>query len=186
MVVFNIRDLEEDLRPVAMYIVHSYIWNKVRSDKAKRMLIIDEAWQLLQFEDSAKFMFSIAKRARKYYLGLTTISQDVEDMLSSKMGRAIVNNSSLQILLKQSPAAVDAVAGTFRQIAQVFDRAVFLHYQDAFDAFAFGAPQCTVTRLRAENGVVVRVHVRNVVLPGRQAVLKAWHIRRGDELQVQH
>lgn len=114
MVVFNIRDLEEDLRPVAMYIVLSYIWNKVRSDKAKRMLIIDEAWQLLQFEDSAKFMFSIAKRARKYYLGLTTISQDVEDMLSSKMGRAIVNNSSLQILLKQSPAAVDAVAGTFR------------------------------------------------------------------------
>lgn len=113
MVVFNIRDLEEELRPVAMYIVLSYIWNKVRSDQVKRMLIVDEAWQLLQFEDSAKFMFSLAKRARKYYLGLTTISQDVEDMLNSKMGRAIVNNSSLQILLKQSPAAVDTVASTF-------------------------------------------------------------------------
>ena len=107
MVVFNIRDLEEDLRPVAMYIILSYIWNKVRSDKAKRMLIVDEAWQLLQYEDSAKFMFSMAKRARKYYLGLTTISQDVEDMLSSKMGRAIVNNSSLQILLKQSPLVAE-------------------------------------------------------------------------------
>jgi len=113
MVVFNIRDLEEELRPVAMYIVLSYIWNKVRSEQTKRMLIVDEAWQLLQFEDSAKFMFSLAKRARKYYLGLTTISQDVEDMLQSKMGRAIVNNSSLQILLKQSPAAVDTVAATF-------------------------------------------------------------------------
>ncbi len=114
MIVFNIRDLEEELRPIAMYIVLSYIWNRVRSEQRKRMLIIDEAWQLLQYEDSAKFMFSLAKRARKYYLGLTTISQDVEDMLSSKMGRAIVSNSSLQLLLKQSPSAVGLISSTFQ------------------------------------------------------------------------
>lgn len=113
-VVFNIRDLEDELRPVAMYIVLSYIWNKVRSDQVKRFLIIDEAWQLLQYEDSANFMFSMAKRARKYFLGLTTISQDVEDMLSSRMGRAIVSNSSMQLLLKQSPSASDIIAQTFK------------------------------------------------------------------------
>lgn len=114
LVVFNIRDLEDELRPVAMYIVLSYIWNKVRSDQKKRFLIVDEAWQLMQYPDSANFMFSMAKRARKYYLGLTTISQDVEDFLSSKMGRAVVSNSSMQLLLKQAPSAVDVVTDTFR------------------------------------------------------------------------
>jgi len=88
--VFNIRDLEDALRPVGMYIVLNYIWNKVKSDRRKRLLIIDEAWQLMKYDDSANFMFSLAKRARKYYLGLTTISQDVEDFLGSKMGRAVV------------------------------------------------------------------------------------------------
>lgn len=113
-VVFNIRDLEDELRPVAMYIVLSYIWNKVRSDQRKRLLIVDEAWQLMKYPDSANFLFSLAKRARKYYLGLTTISQDVEDFLSSKMGRAVVSNSSMQVLLKQAPSAVEAVAATFK------------------------------------------------------------------------
>jgi type IV secretory pathway VirB4 component len=112
--VFNIRDLEDELRPVGMYIVLNYIWNKVKSDRRKRMLIVDEAWQLMKFDDSANFMFSLAKRARKYYLGLTTISQDVEDFLSNKMGRAVVANSSLQLLLKQAPSAVDIVADTFK------------------------------------------------------------------------
>lgn len=114
MVVFNIRDLEEDLRPVAMYIVLSYIWNKTRTDQKKRMLIVDEAWQLMKYEDSANFMFSLAKRARKYYLGLTTISQDVEDFMASKMGRAIVANASMQLLLKQSSSAVDVLADIFK------------------------------------------------------------------------
>lgn len=113
-VVFNIRDLEDELRPIGMYITLNYIWNRVKTDQKKRILVIDEAWQLMQYQDSAMFMFSIAKRARKYYLGLTTISQDVEDFLSTRLGRAVVNNSSLQLLLKQNPAAVDAVAGTFR------------------------------------------------------------------------
>ncbi len=113
-VVFNIRDLEDELRPIGMYITLNYIWNRVKTDKRKRMLVVDEAWQLMQYQDSAMFMFSIAKRARKYYLGLTTISQDVEDFLSTRLGRAIVNNSSLQLLLKQNPAAVEIVAGTFK------------------------------------------------------------------------
>jgi type IV secretory pathway VirB4 component len=113
-VVFNIRDLEDELRPIGMYITLNYIWNRVKTDKRKRLLVVDEAWQLMQYQDSAMFMFSIAKRARKYYLGLTTISQDVEDFLSTRLGRAIVNNSSLQLLLKQNPAAVEKVANTFK------------------------------------------------------------------------
>lgn len=114
MVVFNIRDLEDELRPVAMYIVLSHIWNIVRSEQKKRMLIVDEAWQLMKYDDSANFLFSLAKRARKYYLGLTTISQDVEDFMGSKMGRAIVSNSSMQLLLKQSSSAVDVLSDVFK------------------------------------------------------------------------
>lgn len=114
MVVFNIRDLEEELRPVGMYIILNYIWNKVKADKRRRILVVDEAWQLMKYEDSANFMFSIAKRARKYSLGLTTISQDVDDFLSSRMGRAVVSNSSLQLLLKQAPSSVDIVGETFK------------------------------------------------------------------------
>lgn len=114
MVVFNIRDLEDELRPVAMYIVLNYIWNKTKSDQKRRMLIVDEAWQLMKYEDSAAFLFSLAKRARKYNLGITTITQDVEDFIGSRMGRAIVANASMQILLKQSPSAVDVLASVFR------------------------------------------------------------------------
>lgn len=114
MVVFNIRDLEDELRPVAMYIILNHIWNRTKSDKKKRILIIDEAWQLMKYEDSASFIFSVAKRARKYGLGLTTISQDVEDFMSSKLGRAIVSNSSMQLLLKQSMSAVDVLAQVFK------------------------------------------------------------------------
>lgn len=114
MVVFNIRDLEDELRPVAMYIVLSHIWNITRTIQKKRMLIVDEAWQLMKYDDSANFLFSLAKRARKYYLGLTTITQDVEDFMGSKMGRAIVANSSMQLLLKQSTSAVDVLADVFK------------------------------------------------------------------------
>lgn len=114
MVVFNIRDLEDELRPVAMYIVLNHIWNITRTDQKKRMLIVDEAWQLMKYEDSANFLFSLAKRARKYQLGLTTITQDVEDFVGSKMGRAIVANSSMQLLLKQSASAVDVLSGVFK------------------------------------------------------------------------
>ncbi|OGK59480.1 hypothetical protein A3G65_04650 [Candidatus Roizmanbacteria bacterium RIFCSPLOWO2_12_FULL_37_7b] len=111
--VFGIRDLEENLRPVAMYIILDYIWNRVRRNQVRRLLVIDEAWYLIKHKDSAQYLHSFAKRARKYHLGLTTITQDVEDFLSIEEGRAILTNSSLQILLKQSTAAVDKITEVF-------------------------------------------------------------------------
>ncbi|MDP3093846.1 MAG: ATP-binding protein [bacterium] len=113
MVVFGIRDMEDELRPMAMFVVMRYIWNKIRSQLKKRMLLIDEAWWLMQSNDGASFLFGVAKRARKYWLGLTTITQDVGDFLGSSYGLAIVANSSLQLLLKQSPAIVNQVQKTF-------------------------------------------------------------------------
>lgn len=112
-IVFSIRNLEEALRPLAMYMILNYIWSQVRFEMRKRLLIVDEAWILMQYPDSAKYLFSLAKRARKYFLGLTIISQDVEDFLANDQGRAILNNSSMQILLKQSPAAVEKLAQVF-------------------------------------------------------------------------
>jgi len=114
MVVFNLRDLEDELRPVAMYIVLNFIWNKTKADQKRRILIVDEAWQLMKYEDSANFLFSLAKRARKYNLGITTITQDVEDFMGSRLGRAIVANASMQFLLKQSPSAVDVLTDVFK------------------------------------------------------------------------
>ena len=111
--VFGIRDLEENLRPVAMYIVLDYIWNRVRKDRKKRVLVVDEAWYLIKQKDSGAYLHSFAKRARKYLLGLTTITQDVEDFLATDEGKAIITNSSLQIILKQSTAAVEKITETF-------------------------------------------------------------------------
>ncbi|OGK13916.1 hypothetical protein A3A93_05920 [Candidatus Roizmanbacteria bacterium RIFCSPLOWO2_01_FULL_38_12] len=114
MTVFGIRDLEEDLRPVAMYIVLDYIWHRVRrGDPRKRVLVVDEAWYLIKNKDSGTYLHNFAKRARKYKLGMTTITQDVEDFLATDEGRAIITNSSLQIILKQSTAAVDKITKTF-------------------------------------------------------------------------
>ena len=113
LVVFSVRDLEDELRPLAIYTIINYIWNVVRSERKKRILVIDEAWWLMQAEDSAKFIFALVKRCRKYFLGITTITQDVNDFLTSPYGQAIVTNSSMQLLLKQSPAAIDLIARTF-------------------------------------------------------------------------
>ncbi len=113
LVVFSVRDLEDELRPIAIYTVINYIWNIVRSSVKKRILIIDEAWWLMQHEDSAKFIYALVKRCRKYYLGITTITQDVNDFLLSPYGQAIVTNSSMQLLLKQSPAAINNIQKTF-------------------------------------------------------------------------
>lgn len=113
LVVFSVRDLEDELRPMAIYTIVNYIWNVVRSELKKRILVIDEAWWLMQYEDSARFIFSLVKRCRKYYLGVTTITQDVSDFLVSDYGRAIVTNSALKILFKQTPAAIDIVSKTF-------------------------------------------------------------------------
>ncbi len=113
LVIFSVRDLEDELRPMAIYTIINYIWNVVRSERKKRILVIDEAWWLMQAEDSAKFIFALVKRCRKYYLGITTITQDVNDFLTSPYGQAIVTNSSMQLLLKQSPASIDLIARTF-------------------------------------------------------------------------
>ena len=113
LVVFSVRDLEDELRPLAIYIIINYIWNIVRSEFKKRILVIDEGWWLMQHEDSAKFIYALVKRCRKYYLGITTISQDVNDFLRSPYGQAIVTNSSMQLLLKQSPASIAMVQKTF-------------------------------------------------------------------------
>ena len=111
--VFSIRDLQEELKPLAMYLMLDFIWTKIRKERKRRLLIVDEAWYMMQSEDSAKFMYSIAKRARKYYLGLSTITQDVADFLNTDMGKAIISNSSMQMLMMQSPTAVDKLQEVF-------------------------------------------------------------------------
>jgi len=118
LVVFGIRDMEDSLRPIALYIIMRYIWNIVRQKLKKRILIIDEAWWLMQSPDGASFLFGIVKRGRKYWLGVTTITQDVADFMKSDYGKAIVTNSSLQLLMKQSTADIDAVQKVFQLTEQ--------------------------------------------------------------------
>jgi type IV secretory pathway VirB4 component len=113
LICFSVRDLEDELRPIAIYSIINHIWNIVRSEMKKRILVVDEAWWLMQHEDSAKFIFALVKRCRKYYLGVTTITQDVNDFLTSPYGQAIVTNSSLQLLLRQSSASIDLIQKTF-------------------------------------------------------------------------
>lgn len=113
LTVFDIKQLEEELRPIAMHIILDYVWTRVKKSLKKRLLILDEAWYMMKFEDSASFVFSIAKRARKYYLGLTTATQDVEDFIKTDYGKAVLTNSSIQMLLKQGTAEVDLVGETF-------------------------------------------------------------------------
>lgn len=111
--VFSVRDLQDALRPVAMFIILDFIWTRVKKDLKKRLLIVDEAWHMMRYPDSAQFLWSVVKRSRKYFLGLTTITQDVEDFLAQDIGKAIVTNSALQLLLKQSPAAIDRIGEVF-------------------------------------------------------------------------
>ena len=111
--VFSVRDLPDALRPIAMFIILDYIWTRVKKDLKKRLLIVEEAWHMMKYPDTAQFLWSVVKRSRKYFLGLTTITQDVEDFLSQDIGKAIVTNSALQLLLKQSPAAIDKVGEVF-------------------------------------------------------------------------
>ena len=111
--VFSVKDMPDALRPIAMFIVLDFIWTKVKRDVKRRMLVVDEAWHMMRYPDSAQFLWSVVKRARKYYLGLTTITQDVEDFLAQDIGKAIVTNSAMQLLLKQSPAAIDKIGEVF-------------------------------------------------------------------------
>lgn len=111
--VFSVKDLQDVLRPIAMFVVLDFIWTRVKKDLKKRLLVVDEAWHMMRYADSAQFLWSVVKRARKYFLGLTTITQDVEDFLAQDIGKAIVTNSALQLLLKQSPAAIDKISEVF-------------------------------------------------------------------------
>ncbi len=113
LVVFSIRDMEDELKPVAMYIIMHYIWTAIRRELRKRLLVIDEAWWMMKSEDTASFLFSMAKRGRKYYLGLATVTQDVDDFIKSPYGMPIITNSSIQILLKQSPTSIDNLQKIF-------------------------------------------------------------------------
>ena len=113
LAVFSVRDMEEELKPIAIYLILNYIWSAIRRELKKRLLVVDEAWWLMRREDGASFLYGIAKRARKYYLGLSTITQDVEDFMKSEYGKPLVTNSSIQLLLKQSPATIDAIQETF-------------------------------------------------------------------------
>ena len=113
LVVFNIRDLEAELRPIAMYIILQFVWNEMRARMQKRVVVVDEAWVMMQNDDAAAFLFGIAKRCRKYYTGLTTITQDIGDFAASRYGKPIITNSSMQFLLRQSPSSIDIVAETF-------------------------------------------------------------------------
>ena len=112
-IVFSIRDMEDELKPVAMYIVTHFIWNAIRKNLKKRLLVIDEAWWMMKSEDTASFLFCMAKRGRKYYLGLATITQDVDDFLKSPYGMPIISNSSIQVLLKQSSSTIDNLQRIF-------------------------------------------------------------------------
>jgi len=114
LVVFSVRDMEDDLKPIAMYIITHHIWNVVRKELRKRLLVIDEAWWMMRSADTASFLFSIAKRGRKYFLGISTITQDVSDFLNSPYGIPMITNSSIQLLLRQSPTSVDLVQQTFK------------------------------------------------------------------------
>jgi conjugal transfer ATP-binding protein TraC len=118
LVVFSVRDLEEALRPIAIFMILNYIWNNVRSELKRRLMVVDEAWWMMQYEDSARFLYGLAKRARKYFLGLTIISQDVEDFLANKYGKAVVSNSAMQILLKQSTSSIDVISQVFNLTEQ--------------------------------------------------------------------
>ncbi len=112
-IVFSVRDLQDELRPMGMYLILDFIWTRIRKKRKRRLLLVDEAWYMMQQPESAKFLYSMVKRARKYYLGVTTITQDVNDFLQTDMGKAIINNSSIQFLMKQSPNAIDVIGNTF-------------------------------------------------------------------------
>jgi len=144
--VFGIRDMEEGLRPMAMFIIMRYIWNIVRSELKKRILVIDEAWWIMQTEDGASFLYGLAKRARKYWLGVTTVTQDVSDFMKSNYGQPIITNSSLQLIMKQSPATIDVVKNTFNLTEE--EKQLLLE-ADVGDGLFFAGPKHVAIRVVA-------------------------------------
>ncbi|MCX6715194.1 MAG: DUF87 domain-containing protein [Candidatus Uhrbacteria bacterium] len=174
-VVFSVRDLEDELRAVSIYSIVNYIWNVVRSERKKRILVIDEAWWLMQQEESAKFIFALVKRARKYFLGVTTITQDVADFLGSPYGQAIVTNSSIQLLMKQSPSGVERVVNTFN----LTDGEKFLLLESGVGEGIFFAGQ-----KHAAIKVVASYAEDQIVTTNPQQLLEMEKARKAIEAQV--
>lgn len=174
-VVFSVRDLEDELRAVSIYSIVNYIWNVVRSERKKRILVIDEAWWLMQQEESAKFIFALVKRARKYFLGVTTITQDVADFLGSPYGQAIVTNSSIQLLMKQSPSGVERVVNTFN----LTDGEKFLLLESGVGEGIFFAGQ-----KHAAIKVVASYTEDQIVTTNPQQLLEMEKARKAIEAQV--
>ena len=114
LIVFNTQRLEEELRPLATHLIAGFVWHRVRRERRPRLLVIDEAWSLLRYPEGGAFISSMARRARKYYLGLVTITQDAADFLRSDHGRAVLVNAAMKLLLRQEPATMDVVADAFQ------------------------------------------------------------------------
>lgn len=166
--VFSVKDLEESLRPIAMVIILDFIWNRVKSELKKRILIVDEAWHMMRYPDTAQFLYSIAKRSRKYYLGLTTITQDVEDFLSKDIGKAIVTNSALRLLMKQSAAAIDSLAEVFKLSE---GEKQLLLAADVGEGIFFAGPQHVAIRVVASEDEYALVTTRPQDILKREATL---------------
>ncbi|KKU16296.1 MAG: Type IV secretory pathway VirB4 component-like protein [Parcubacteria group bacterium GW2011_GWC1_45_9] len=147
--VFSIRDLDEELRPVAMYIILGHIWNLIKREKKKRLLVIDEAWWLMKNNDGANFLLSMAKRARKYFMGVTTITQDVDDFLKSPYGKPIITNSSMQLLMKQASAAISSLAQAFTLTPSEID---VLTNLSVGEGLLFAGPKHLILRVMASYG----------------------------------
>ncbi|MEK7589386.1 MAG: DUF87 domain-containing protein [Patescibacteria group bacterium] len=154
LIVFGIRDMEEELRPVAMYLVLNFLWTQIRRELKKRLLVIDEAWWLMKYPVGADFLFNIAKRGRKYYVGLTTITQDIPDFMGIPQGKAVVANSAMQILMKQSPASIEVVKETFNLTDS--EKYYLLEARVGFGLFFLGANHVgiRVTPSYAEDQIV--------------------------------
>lgn len=165
--VFSVKDLEESLRPIAMVIILDFIWNRVKSELKRRILIVDEAWHMMRYPDTAQFLYSIAKRSRKYYLGLTTITQDVEDFLSKDIGKAIVTNSALRLLMKQSAAAIDSLAEVFKLSE---GEKQLLLAADVGEGIFFAGPQHVAIRVVASEDEYALVTTKPQDILKREAV----------------
>ena len=171
-IVFSVRDMEDDLKPAAMYIITHFIWNAIRKELKKRLLVVDEAWWMMKSEDTASFILSLAKRGRKYYLGLATITQDVGDFLRSPYGLPIITNSSIQILLKQSPASIDLVKKTFN----LSDEEKYLLLESGVGQGIFFAGQkhvaIEVIRSETEHQLITSNPAEIIEIKKRRAALK--------------
>jgi type IV secretory pathway VirB4 component len=171
-IVFSVRDMEDDLKPAAIYIITHFIWNAIRKELKKRLLVVDEAWWMMKSEDTASFLLSLAKRGRKYYLGLATITQDVGDFLRSPYGLPIITNSSIQILLKQSPASIDLVKQTFN----LSDEEKYLLLESGVGQGIFFAGQkhvaIEVIRSETEHQLITSNPAEIIEIKKRRAALK--------------